>query len=121
MQDSDAQLARAVLFHAEALGHAALALDAILEGDAAEIALPVIGPGVVDAAEILCALAVIVETDQRATMGAAVLERIDLAVIVTGDHDRGVANLGGAEVAGLRQFHLKRQVMPGRPLEDPLL
>src|ERR1700744_2955277 len=108
MQYSDTQLERAVLLHAEALGHAALALDAILERDAAEVALPVVGPGVVDAAEILFALAVIVETDQRAAMGAAVLERIDLAVIVTGDHDRGVANLGGTEVAGLRQFHLER-------------
>src|ERR1700748_1635467 len=98
MQDSDAQLARAVLFHAEALGHAALALDAILERDAAQIALPVIGPGVVDAAEILFALAVIIETDQRAAMRATVLERIDLAVIVAGDDDRGLAHLGGAEV-----------------------
>src|SRR6202000_1791467 len=106
MQDGDTQFARAMLLHAEALGHAALALDAILEGDAAQIALPVIGPGVIDAAEILFALAVIVETDQRAAMGATVLERIDLAVIVAGDDDRGLANLGGAEVAGLRQFHL---------------
>src|ERR1700761_2162933 len=113
MQDSDAQLARAVLFHAEALGHAALALDAILEGDAAEIALPVIGPGVVDAAEILFALAVIVEADQRAAMGAAVLERIDLAVIVARDDDGGLADLGDPKISGLGQFHFKCQIMPG--------
>src|ERR1700742_2979209 len=103
-----------MLLHLETLGHAALALDAVLEGDAAQVALPVISPGVIDAAEILFALAVIVQTDERAAMGAAVLERIDLAIIVAGDDDRGFADLGDAEIAGLRQFHLERQIMPAR-------
>src|ERR1700744_3099545 len=99
MQNCDPQLARAVLLHPKTLGHAALTLDAVLEGDAAQIALPVVGPGVIDATEILFALAVSVEADQRAAMRAAVFEGVDLAVIVPDHHDRGLADLGGAEVA----------------------
>ena len=45
-----------------------------------EVALPIIGPGVIDAAEILFALALRVEADQCAAMGAAIFEGIDLAV-----------------------------------------
>ena len=34
----NAELARTVILHAEALGHAAFALDAVLEGDADQVA-----------------------------------------------------------------------------------
>src|SRR5580704_14877874 len=110
-----------MLFHPETVGHAALSLHAILERYALQVALPVVGPCVIDAAEILLALAVVVQTDQCAAMRAAVLERVDLAVAVAGDEHRRVANLGGAEIAGLRHLHFKRKVMPARPLKNQLL
>src|SRR5580700_6757765 len=98
MQRGDPQLARAMLLHPETVGHAALAFHPILERDAPEVALPVVGPCVIDAAEVLFALAVVVQTDQCAAMRAAVLESVDLAVAVAGDDHRRVANLGGAEI-----------------------
>src|ERR1700753_1595755 len=99
-----------MLLHLETLGHAALAFDAILEGDAAQIALPVVGPGVVDAGKILFALAVIVEADQRAAMVAAVFEGVYLTVGVADHDDRRLADFCGAEVAGLGQFDLEREI-----------
>jgi len=121
VQGGNAQLARAMRLHPEALGHAALSLHAILERHALQVALPVVGPCVIDAAEILLALAVVVQTDQCAAMRAAVLEGIDLSVAVAGDDDGRIANRGGAEIAWLRQLHFKREVVPARPLKNQLL
>src|ERR1700689_3506221 len=74
-----AKLARIVPFHAKRGRHPAFALDAILERDALEVALPVIGPCMIDAAEIL-GIAARLQRDQGAAMGAAVLECVKLAV-----------------------------------------
>src|SRR5258708_14821109 len=48
-----AQLAQTVIAEAEVFLHAALAVDAVPERDAEQIALQAVGPGMVDAAEIL--------------------------------------------------------------------
>jgi len=54
-------------------------------------------------------------------MRAAVLESVDLAIGVAGDDHRRVADLRGAEIAGLRDLHFKRKIVPARSLEDELL
>ena len=61
------------------VGHSALALDAVLEGDLPEVALPVVAPGVIDAGEGL-RVAAGFQGDQGAAMRAAVLESIEFAV-----------------------------------------
>ena len=91
-----------MILHAERRRHAALALDAVLEGDADQITLPVVGPGVVDAAEILDVTALL-QRDQSAAVCAAILERVDFAVRVARHDDWRVADGGGAEVAGARR------------------
>ena len=58
----------------------------------------------IDATEVLFALAVRIQANQRSAMSATILERIDLAVGVSRDDDRGFADLGGAEIAGLAEF-----------------
>ena len=63
-------------FHSRALeirGHAALAGDAALERDGGEVAFEVVGPAVIDAADAR-AVAALAWADERAAMGAAVLE-----------------------------------------------
>ena len=114
------QLARPVILHAERGGHAALALDAVLEGDADQVALPVVGPGMVDAAEVL-GVAARLERDQGAAMGAAVLEGVELAIGVARDDDGGIADGGGAVVADVGQLGGQAQEAPQRALEQPAL
>ena len=46
------QLAQVVLLHAEFRRHAALALDAVLEGDAGQPAFEVVAPAVIDAGDV---------------------------------------------------------------------
>ena len=52
-KDSYTELARAMLFFAERGRHATLALDAFLEGNAGQISLSVVAPGVIDALETI--------------------------------------------------------------------
>ena len=114
------QLARPVVLHAERRRHAALAFDAVLEGDADEVALPVVGPGVVDAAEVL-GIAARLERDQSAPVRAAVLEGVELAVGVARHDHRSVADGGGAEVAHVGHLRGQAQKIPQRALEKPAL
>ena len=58
---------------------------------------------------------------QRAAMGAAVDEGLDLAVAVAVDDDRRVADPGGAKVAGIGDFRVEDQIAPCRAAEDRLL
>ena len=74
-----AQLARPVVRLAERLRHPAAAVAALLERDADQAAPQVVGPGVIDALEVAARRAPVVERDQRAAMGAAILEGVDLA------------------------------------------
>ena len=97
VHDRDAQLARIVLLHAEAVGHPAFALDPVFEGDARQVALRVVGPGMIDAGKILLSLAVRVEADQRASVRAAVLENIDFAIVIARDNDGRIAHLRRTE------------------------
>ncbi len=62
-----------------------------------------------------------VEAQQVAAMGAAVDEGVDRAGGVAHDDDRGLADGGGDLVARLGDLGRQAQIVPGRPLEDPLL
>src|SRR5882757_7333981 len=110
-----------MILQAEGIGHPSFPLHAVFERNPPQIALPVVSPAMVDASEILFAFTVGIETDERPTMRAPILERINLTVVIPRDNDRGVADFSGAKIAGLGQLHLKRQIVPGRALEDALL
>ena len=112
-----AELSRPVLGLAEGLGHAAQATDALLEGDAEEVAPQVVAPRVIDALEVL-GVAPIVEGDQRSAVRAPVLEGVDLAVLAADHDDRHLAHERGPVVARPLDVHLEAHVVPGRPLED---
>ena len=112
------QLARAEGVAVEVPGHAADPVDALLEGDAAQVAGEVVAPGVIDALEVALDVAAVVEGDQRAAMGAAVLEAVDRAVGVAHHDDRHLADLVGAVVALVRDVGLEADEVPGRGLED---
>src|SRR4029434_7921033 len=88
------ELSRPVLGLAEGLGHAAQATDALLEGDAEEVAPQIVAPRVIDALEVL-AVAPIVEGDQRPAVRAPVLEGVDLAVLAADHDDRHLAHERG--------------------------
>src|SRR5258708_12403254 len=107
VQRCDPEFPRTVFLHPESIGHSALPLHAVLERNALEVALPVVGPGMIDATEVLLALAVGIQTDPRTSMGTPIFEGVDLAIRITRDDDRGLADLGGTEVAGLGKFNFQ--------------
>jgi hypothetical protein len=59
--------------------------------------------------------------DQRAAMGAAVDEGMDGAGRISVHDDRGVADIAGAEIAGIRDFGFEAEKIPGRAAKDPFL
>ena len=71
--------------------HAALAVDALAEGDARELALQVVGPVVVDAGDVL-GVPLVFQHQQRAAMRAAVLPDAQGALEVARHHHRHVAD-----------------------------
>ena len=116
----DAKLSRPVVGAAEGLGHAALAVDAVLEGDRLEVAFQVVVPGVIDAGEV-AGMAAGVERDQRAAMRAAVLEGVNLVVEVARHDHRHRAEEGDAIIAGLLHLRFEAEKVPHRALEHALL
>ena len=111
---------QAVLGRVEVVGHAALAAHAVLEGDALQPALQVIGPGVIDARERL-AVVPFLEADQRALVGAAVDHRMHRAVVIAGDDDRDLADEAGLGVARPGDVDFQAEEMPDRTAKDPVL
>ena len=117
----DPQRAQAVRRHVEARVEPALAADAAAEryrlsgcrrgrstiDDRCRCARP--------------ALPDISRRTMRAAMGAAVDESVDRAVCVAVDDDRGVADIGRAEIAGVGDLGLEPEKIPDRPAKDPLL
>jgi hypothetical protein len=101
-------------------GHAALAGDAAPERHPGQPAGEIIGPVVIDAGDLL-RRAALREAQQRTAMGAAVLEGMDGAVVVAGDHHRHVAEIGEPERIRLRQLGFQAQEGPGIAAEDALL
>ena len=74
----------------------------------------------IDALEVLHAAAV-VQTDQRAAMRAAVLERDDLTVPGARHHHRHGADERGAVVAHIGKLGLEAQEVPDGTFEYALL
>jgi len=54
-------------------------------------------------------------------MGAAVDQRVDRAVRVAVHDDRGIADIGDAEITGVRHLGLEPEKIPCRAAKDPLL
>src|SRR5215475_5887436 len=113
----DAQFLEAVLFEAETRRHAALAGDAAAKGDAIEVALEIVTPGMVDAGQVV-GMAASLQADEVAAMSAAVNHRVDLAVVPAGDDDRRLPEKRRQVVAGLRQLAAECEVLPGGPEKD---
>src|SRR5690349_22882642 len=109
-----------VLLLAEFGRHAALPLDAALEGDAGELAGKVVAPAVIDAGDFL-AVALLGQAQQIAAMGAAVNKGVDRAVRAARDNDGHLADRRRDPIAGHRDLRGEAQIAPGRPFEDALL
>ena len=120
VQRRHAQLAQTVIAEAEVFLHAALAVDAVPERDAEQIALQAVGPGMVDAAEVL-RVALVLQANHRAAMRAAVFECIELAVRVARDHHGSIADERAAEVARIRHLGFEAQITPVRTTKDRFL
>src|SRR5205823_13628127 len=112
-----AELPRPVLGLAERGRHPAPAVRPLLERDADEVALEVVGPGVIDALEPLGRPRVL-ERDERAAVRAPVLEGVEGAVLAAYDDDGHLAHEGGAVVAGPRDVGLEADVVPDGAFED---
>src|SRR5262249_39697441 len=113
----DAQFAWPVILHAERRRHPSLAVDAVLEGNTRQVALSIVRPGVIHAAELLD-VAALLERDQRAAMGASVREGIELAVAIARDDDRCVTDEGRTEIADVCDLDRKAQEIPNRPANE---
>src|SRR5487761_241648 len=98
--------------------HAALAVDAALEGDRGQVAFQIVGPAVIDTTHP-CAVARLLVADERAAMRAAVLESVDTAVRVACDDDGHVADEGRAPVARLGNLGFEAEIVPRRAHEEP--
>ena len=115
----DLEGAQIVVLALEGRRHAALPLHALLEGDPEQLATLVIGPGVVDAGEA-ASVTEPFQTQKRAAVGAAILEGVDGPVLRPHHDHRHVAHGGRLVVARIRDLAFQRQIVPGRPHEDPL-
>jgi hypothetical protein len=109
-----------MLVLAEFGGHAALPPDPAFERDAGQFAGQVIGPTVIDAAELFD-IAAPLQAQQVAAMRAAIDDGVDVAVVVARDDDRGLADRCCDIIARIRNFRGQAQEIPGRTFEDPLL
>ncbi len=109
-----------MVLRAEAVWHAALAVDAAAEGDRFQIAAQVIAPGVVDAGEVF-RVAGVVEADQCTPVQATVFERGDGVGFGPHHHDGHAADEGGAPVTGVRDVGFNAEVVPHRTFKQALL
>jgi hypothetical protein len=89
---------------------------AALKGNRLQVAPQIVAPRMVDTLEVRSAVAFVVQTDQCATMGAAIFESGDRAILGTGDHFRHLADYRRppSPVGDLR---LQAQIVPDGPLE----
>ena len=101
-EDRHAQLGRVMVVLAETFGHAARTVDPAFECHALEVALEAVGPGVVHALEVLGALAVVLEADERAAVRAAVGQHQHPAGAVADEH---LANLEKNDGESKPQLH----------------
>src|SRR5262249_44439361 len=116
----ESQLARRMLLGPAVRRHAALAAEPLAEGDAGEIAAEIVAPVVIDADDV-ARLPALVEDQQRAAMGAAVLESVQRAVVVARHHHGHRAQTGAAIAVRAGQLGFKAEETPGRSLEDARL
>ena len=116
----DGEPLEAVLGEREVGRHSSGALDPVPEGDAAEVAIEIIGPLVVRAHEALGA-SVRLRAELDAAVRAAVDEHVRPAVGRADDDHRDLADRRALEVTRARDLGGERDVAPARAPEDPLL
>jgi hypothetical protein len=114
------QPAQPVRRHVEAGVHPALAADTAAERDRLQTAVEAVTPLVIDAG-VLGGVARQFAPHHRAAMGAAIDKGVYGAVRAAVHDDRGVADIGGAKIAVVRDLRFETEEIPGRPAEDPLL
>lgn len=109
-----------MFFFAKIRWHATRAFDAFFERHAGEVPLQVVAPGVVDTLKALDT-ARLLQSDQGATVRAAILEGIDFPIGVL-DHDHGrLAHEGRAVASRLWQVDVQAHIIPGRAVEHALV
>src|SRR5262245_47831005 len=100
--------------------HAALAAEPLAEGDAREVAGEVVAPIVIDADDV-ARLAALVEHEERAAVGTAVLEGVQRSALISRHHHRHGAEARAAIAARFRQLGFEAEEIPGRPAKDARL
>ena len=114
------ELARSVRLGTSLRRHAALAAQPLAEGDAGEVAAKIVAPIVIDADNV-ARFPALVEQEQRSAMRAAVLEGVQVAVLVARHHHRHRAEARAAIGVGTFQLGFQAEEIPGRPAEDAFL
>lgn len=114
------QWAQAVRAHVETRVEPALAADAAAERDCGQMSVEPVAPLVIDA-DVVARVAGKLAPHQGAAMGAAVDKGANDALVVAVEDDRGLADQGRVEIAGVRDFGVEPEVIPHLPLKDPLL
>ena len=92
---------------------------AVLVGQAAQLAVPAEGPGVVEALEAL-GVAAVLPAHPRAAVGAGVVEAAHLAVVAALEDHRPARHVAAHVVAVVLDLGVVGHVEPGA-VEDPLL
>ena len=118
----DAEPLQTVTRGVEILWHAALAADALGEGDAREVALQIERPVVIDAGQpAFLRPTRLARAHQIAAMGAAVDQRVDPAFEIAQHDHRRLADIDGPVVAGLGNFLFHAEETPDRTAKYALL
>src|SRR6516162_4389218 len=99
--------------HVKARVEAALAADAAAKRDRVKPAVLAVAPLMVDTG-VLAGVAGHLAPNYGAAMGAAIDQGVDRAVRVAVHDDRGVADIGGSEIAGVRHLGFEPEKIPGR-------
>ncbi len=114
------ELARSVRLRAALRRHAALAAQPLAEGDPGEVAAQVVAPIVIDADDV-ARFAALVEQEQRSAVRAAVLERVQVTVLVARHHHRHRTEARAAIAVGVCELRFETEEIPGRPAKDAFL
>src|SRR4051794_18691042 len=109
-----------MISHIKILGHSAMPPDSVAERHAFELAIELIIPCMIDTAET-GDIVLLLETNQRALVCAAVHHGMNDAFSIAGDHNRCFADRCCPVIARIRYLDLQTQETPDRATKDARL
>src|SRR4051812_4854869 len=109
-----------MISHIKILGHSAVAPNPVAKRHAFELAIKLIIPCMIDTGET-GDVVLLLETNQRALVCAAVHHGVNGALSIAGDHYRRFADRCCPVIAWVRYLDLQAQKTPNRATKDPRL